>query len=1051
MKKKFPNVKCLVLNVLLISLILTSIYNANAMNYNDWFTAYHETIICVDEDGLQPGMITYPMKPDKLLRQQVLGKANFKLKRGDKTFLFNKAKNAGFIRTVYGFRLTGTVENVKYDIDCAPMIFGRDTDERNGGMVIEVKVNGCESGDEILINYGGLARGEFVLPHVRYKLHSSDEFTCTNDNVVTIKDGYATISHSDLLATVGISGEFENKKIAFNKNPQLEVAQAKWSPGKNKAKMFFTVAFAKNPKFLPEILSKNPEKQLQKSRDFFEKMSKMAVVKTPVKNIDEAFKWGVLCLEYCYYEPLGWIESLDHWLTLYSMMYPRVADAVDQLDRTKFCLLEHAKNIDESGRIRNLCPSGLVRIDFLWNHHFLWDIEHYLDRTGDIETVREIYEPTKKVYENTFRTYDKDENLLLGFDQQIGYQEDFVNTPNDGGSASMAGIEMLRIMSKLADAIGKKDEAAEFSNKEKIARARIEKEIWIPELGRFLYYKDHYGKKHWDGQYHTFSWPALYNFSDDMGKYTSLRHLEDTLVSTSGLVYVSKNFPTHVGHTTGCQEAASQTPIAAQGLSMGGMRKAGAKMFSSFADLVMSPENMGCYPETAPVRGTWFSPTASFYLEGIIEGLFGLRFKEGGNLLVITPGIPNDWTNASIKLPAVSADFKQTENSRQLILTTKDNLPAEINWTLPLSDSYSVKVNGRKVKADFSPTVKGVKAKIKIASGKKHILKIDFKPADIKIQYPKIIEEGTDFNCKIKNADIIGVEDPGKLLTSISYSKNKTDLKLSTGLMDDFLKFGQLGEKTFSRRTFFLKLQAGNFSTLWPVNFTIKPVIIPENKTEIASTGTFSAIPFERNMKSTDWQTFRVFDSAPALGLLALKDPLADLVSKGKKSSDSEFVSVTIKEAGNIPFDVEPEKLLLLSDRLHTPSESFRIDKKARKLHFLVVAFINNKDVFSEVGEIIVRCASPKGEHAVAPPEPHLIQKTLYYPGNVDNWMPVPISHTYDSFGKGWSTSPALSTSGATFSIITIDLGKVEFVESITASSLGRMPAIGIVGISSEL
>ena len=61
--------------------------------------------------------------------------------------------------------------------------------------------------------------------------------------------------------------------------------------------MFFTVAFAKDPKKLPEILSKNSEKELQKSHEYFEKISELAVIKTPVKNIDETFKWGVLCLE----------------------------------------------------------------------------------------------------------------------------------------------------------------------------------------------------------------------------------------------------------------------------------------------------------------------------------------------------------------------------------------------------------------------------------------------------------------------------------------------------------------------------------------------------------------------------------------------------------------------------------------------------------------------------------------------------------------------------------------------------------------------------------
>jgi len=1036
-------------NIFLITFLsFAALQEVHAM-YNDWFTAYHETIICVDQNGLQPGMITYPMKPDKLLRQQVLGKANFKLKRGDKTFLFNKAADARLVRTAYGFKLTGTVENVKYIVDCAPLIFGRETDERNGGMVIEVKVDGCVSGDEIIINYGGLTRGEWVLPHSRYKLLESDNFTCGTNNIISSKKSYTTISSPDLIASVGISAESNNEKILFEKNDKLNTAQAVWKPGKGKSEIFINVAFAKDKEKLSKILSKNSEMQLKKSHEYFQKISETAVVKTPVKNIDEAFKWGVLCLEYCYYEPLGWIESLDHWLTLYSMMYPRVADNIDQIERSKLCLLEHAKNIDESGRIRNLCPSGLVRIDFLWNHHFLWDIDHYLDKTGDLETIRELYEPTKKVYENTFKTYDKDGNLLIGFDQQIGYQEDFVNTPNDGGSASMAGIEMLRIMSKLADAVGKEDEAAEFSKKEKLARARFEKEIWSTELGRYIYYKDHYGKKHWDGQYHTFAWPSMYNFSDDMGKYTSLRHLTDTLISPRGLVYVSDNFPQHVGHTTGCQEAAPQTAVAAQGLSMGGMRNAGAKMFASFADLIMSPENQGCYPETAPDHGTWFSPTASFYLEGIIEGLFGLRWHNGGKLLVVTPGIPNSWTNASIKLPEASAEFNQTENSRQLILTTKKILSVEINWTLPLASSYSVKVNGRKVKAEFTPTVKGVKMKLKLAAKKKYNIQADFKPANVKIKYPKIIEEGSTFNCKIKNAEIIGVNDLARLLTSIAYQKNEADLKLSTGLMDKFLNFGQLGEKTFSRRTFFLKLQSGNFYTLWPVNFTVKPVVIPEHKRDIPSTGTFSSISFERNQNSVDWKSFRMFDSIAALGMIHIKDPISDLVSKSKKIIGTNLVRFIAKDAGKIPFDVEPGRMLVLSDRLHSPSSTFRVDKKTRKIYFLIEAFVNNKDVFSEVGDIIVRCAKPK-EHAVAPPEPHLIKKTLYYPGNVDNWMPVAKSCGYSSYGHGWSDSPAISTSEAIFSIIEIDLGKEELVESVTVNVKGRMPAIAVIAVTAK-
>jgi len=142
--------------IFLISLLfLTKTY---ATNYNDWLTAYHETIICVDEKGLQPGMTTYPMKPDKFLRQQILGKANFKLKRGNKIFPFNNAKDAGLVRTVYGFKLTGTVEKIKYIVDCAPMILGRNSNNREGGMIIKLSLDNLQRNDEVLINYGGLAR-----------------------------------------------------------------------------------------------------------------------------------------------------------------------------------------------------------------------------------------------------------------------------------------------------------------------------------------------------------------------------------------------------------------------------------------------------------------------------------------------------------------------------------------------------------------------------------------------------------------------------------------------------------------------------------------------------------------------------------------------------------------------------------------------------------------------------------------------------------------------------------------------------------------------------
>jgi len=1035
--------------------ILFTLVSLNAQvkfaGYNDWFTAYHDAIICVDHQGLQPGLITYPAKPDMWLRQQVLGKASFALERDGTEFLFHHAGDARWIPENHGFRLTGTVEGVFFNIECVPVIHGRESPDREGAAIFKTNLSGLKKGDQIVVNYGGLARGGFVLPHVRYELLASDGFECAANNSVKAESGMAVISSPDLSVIVGVKGLENGKLVPFVKHPDLNVARAIFSPDKSKTDdLYVIVGFAEEEKKLNSFLPDKPGMALQETTSYFEDIVRIAAIKTPVHNIDETFKWGVLCLEYCYYQPLGWIESLDHWLTLYSMMYPRVADHLGQTTRSKLCLLEHGRNIDPTGRINNLCPSGKVRNDFLWNHHFLWDVEHYLDKTGDLNTIRELYEPTKRVFEQTFNTYDKDKNLLIGFDQQIGYQEDFVNTPNDGGSAGMAGIEMLRIMSVLAEAIGNEEDTKKYAQQEKIARATLDAEIWDTGLGRYLYYVDHYGIKHWDGQYHTFSWPSMYGFSDMFGKYTSLRYMKERLISPSGLIYVSNNFPEHVAHTTGCQEGAPQTPIAAQAFSAGGFSNEGGEMFEAFADLVMAPQNLGCFPETAQNEGTSFSPTASFYLEGIIEGLFGIRWRDRGQVLTLAPSLPDTWPQASISLPDIELDILQTETSREMNLRLNQAITTSLEWILPPANSYKVTVNGKTVQPQYKPAVKGIKMNIDLPKSTRHTVKVDFSPLEIYLEYPATIKEGTEFQCHSGNSPIIGIRDPSGLLTSVEFNKNKAELILAQGLMKDFMKFGSLAGETFSRRTFFVKLDGGEQPFYWPVDIKVEQSVMEIELIEQARTGQSFSLPFPKNQTATDWKKFRIFDATRALGLNQIVNPLQGLKDMGESLGDSIF---RIKSDMGQVFDFHSDSLLVVSDNLSTPSVTFHVDKEISKMHFLVLSYVNNKDVFAdEVGQIIVRCNKPEEEQKVAicSPEPHLVKQTLCYPGNIDNWMPISGSHGYHSAGRGWSTSPVISTEKSVFSIITIDLNQGDEVESITINSVGRMPALGIVAITAE-
>jgi len=680
------------------------------------------------------------------------------------------------------------------------------------------------------------------------------------------------------------------------------------------------------------------------------------------------------------------------------------------------------------------------------NLRFVWDVEHYLDYTGDINTVRQLYPAAKKAVQHSFNTYDRDKNLLIGWDQQIGYQEDFVLSPNDAGSASMAGVEMLRILAKLAKTLGITEDTKLYSSMEKIARKRLESELWSPQLGRFIYYQDRYGKKHWDGQYHTFSWPGIYGFSDIMGRYSSLRHMTDTLLSPRGLVYVSNNFPGHMAQTTGCQESAPQTPMAAWGLCAGGMRDEGAKMFEAFSDLVMSETNKGCYPETAEMPGTWFSPTASFYIEAVAEGLFGIKWTDGQKLL-IKPGIPDSWDKASIKMANYAVEFEQSQQTRKMNLSLKSPTLARLSWLLPLAKDYTVELDGQRVEPEYTADIKGVRMTLDLPSSKKHTVEIKFDTVDVRLDYPATLKTGERFKCNVNNAIIKGVNDPAALLASTSVSgSGLLGATLRYGLMDDFVGYGRLGQETFSKRTFFLDLQAGKHNALWPVDLTVdSTVTISEQNASISDFSVPVKIPLTHS--ATDWQKSRWLDSLPALGLFAITNPLEELEKKSKPIDGSNKVLFSIENSGG-DFAIQPGRMTILSDHISHPSITFKVNKKATALKFLLLPLLNNIDVFSQVAEITVRAKPIEKGNAIGHVDTDLYHKVLHYPGDLDNWFPVARSYGYHSYGCNWTDTPAISTEFATFNVVTMDFGKEIDIDTVTIRTIGRHPAIGLVALT---
>ncbi len=148
-----------------------------------------------------------------------------------------------------------------------------------------------------------------------------------------------------------------------------------------------------------------------------------------------------------------------------------------------------------------------------------------------------------------------------------------------------------------------------------------------------------------------------------------------------------------------------------------------------------------------------------------------------------------------------------------------------------------------------------------------------------------------------------------------------------------------------------------------------------------------------------------------------------------------------------------------------------------KKIYLLVIPFIRNHDIFSEIARIDVEIEEPYKHPDIGST---MISRKLYSPGDLDwfvplNWMyrlgtadaprtsrhqllPLLEENTADwEIAKPplfpqrqfW-TNTVVEVGGVTMNVIEIDLTKPRQVKSLTLSTIGTDPAIGLVAVTAE-
>jgi len=569
------------------------------------------------------------------------------------------------------------------------------------------------------------------------------------------------------------------------------------------------------------------------SREFYAGLLNRIHIKTPEAVMDEAFQAAVLNMEYTWVRPFGCTESLHHWWALWQQYPTAVFDWIGFHDRSKMCIESHATRQYKSGDIPYLLEYGERHLDFGGNNQtFMWQVQHYLRTSNDGELAARLAQCCRRVVAAYYREEDANDNGIPGFGVQILTQEDYVSTPHEGTSPAVEGIEMLRTLALVERLAGNRAAAVVYEARAQGAITEFLSGLWQKDLGRPAYFRDDIGNIRPDGQYHTLVLPVVYRVLDPLSDWTSIRHLRDRLTGPSGEIFCSNNFPNHMsgvkgspfGPTWGMQAGAYAQPWGAWGLNRVGLYNEAYRPLLLAAKWAMMFPKLGAWEESSTeLTPAYFTNTAANYALGIIEAIFGFELDLPENVLNIQPAIPEAWGEASISLDQLQARYSRSGNLMTYSVSTTIALRRCVRWPLPVARIDRVTVNGQVVEFSVEPGVNGIWLNFETAALKSTEIAIQYSPLDWKTSSPGSIAEGEDLQVATVGCRIEGVEDPCGVLKGCEFGDDKATLKIATGLLDHWLRFGRLGQLNFSRRSIFLRCIAQTQPFWAAVDFALLP------------------------------------------------------------------------------------------------------------------------------------------------------------------------------------------------------------------------------------
>jgi len=1030
-----------------------------------------------------------------------------------------------------------------------PLRIGRDTPLQDGAALFTIRAEPpvplvVDCGDSMVENpFGGLfAHSEPTL------LNSTDQ--------ITLESGIAFITSKAHQLKVAVRGDAVlSVKTNLNGGQYLSFR----APS---GQLSILVSYAEDDAQLRKIVATDFYQGRKQVEDYYADLMQ-ARVQTPVKNINEAFRTALYNLEYAWNAPYGWTESINFWHALWHMQHTAGEEWIGHADRSRLCNETHAENLMPDGAVPQMMQYAHKRRDFGGsNQYFAWQVRHYWRFTGDLEFARKMAPVLDRVIAQTFRENDPDGNFLLGWGQQIGNQEDYISTPNDGTSPAIEGVNMFRTRRELALALGDIAMAVRCDTRIRQIQAGLWDKLWLRDLGRFAFYRDPLGELRLDGQYHSLLYPVIWHIADPLDSYAMLRQVRDRLTGKDGEVFCSDNFTTHAVTTTGVQAGIAQQPWAAWALATAGRRNEVVRPLQAAANWVMDDNHRGAWPEISfEPSPAYFSPPIGLWVAATVEALFGLKVDKPAGRLRVAPCFPDDWPTASLNLPDYQAEFTRWGDTMEYVVRSRDALTRQVRWSLPPGLVSEVSVDGKPAEYRLEPGVECVFLVLETLACRESRIRVKAVPFKPEVSAPASVAEGDPLEVSVSGLAIEGVDDRCGLLAETTLADSqRLQARVRTGLLEAYRGYGRLGQMTFSRRTFFLSCKGPGDAKYWlPVDLAILPryeaapaedlllagdtvtaKLLIRNNTALPLSGTawlqiargefpcevsvaprsqaevsvpiparqaawlspgdnaallvlpakaavnlvldgsrlfreqdslrryqearlkFVELPTNSLIPDTQWNTLRTFKAYVHPPWSGLQPPLQALGNQA---------DAAVTGLDGVKFKLQPRQFAPISFASGRSSWSLSLSNLAcKKLYLLVIPFVDNHDVYSPVARVAVETSDGA-----------VLARTLHVPGDLDWWTPPAIVGEFatarqpraDRFGllpllkpaqgdwaEGrppafpqsayWATCRQLHLSSAILNVVEMDLGRPRLLKSLTVSTLGAAPALGVVAIAAE-